>query len=236
MDRSVTILGIDTSARTCTACLYADRVLSSYTQTDGPTHSQQLLPAVRQILDEGNCSVAQLDAISVSVGPGSFTGLRIGISAVKGLSFSRRIPCVPVSTLEALATNAADYEGFTVCALMDARRGEFYYGLFSIRNGIAHRLKEDCALSGETIAREIASTEKRLILGDGAEKFVFLFSEFAKDLAPLEMRYQKGESVAILGRRLFLEGKWVSCHALSPSYLRLPQAEREWNEKHQSVK
>ncbi len=227
----MTVLGIDTSAVTCSVALYSDRLLSQFTLTNGPTHSQTLLPAVASVLKEANLSVSDLSAIAVSVGPGSFTGLRIGISTVKGLAFADDIPCVPVSTLEALAVNARQWEGCLVCPLMDARRGEFYNALFRIENGIPVRLTPDRALPGETVLEEIKGEASLLLLGDGAEKFVAMFPEFAPALASEDIRFQCGESVAILGQKGANHRTVISCHQLSPAYLRLPQAEREWLEK-----
>ena len=227
----MTVLGIDTSAVTCAVALYSDRLLSAFSLTNGPTHSQTLLPAIQSVLREGETAVSQLDAIAISVGPGSFTGLRIGISTVKGLAFSDQIPCVPVSTLEALAVNARSLEGVMVCSLMDARRGEFYNSLFRIENGFPVRLTSDRALPGEEIVKEIQGESSLLLLGDGAEKFCSMFSDFSPYLATEDMRYQSGESVAILGQKDAMQKKMISCHQLSPAYLRLPQAEREWLEK-----
>lgn len=226
------VLGIDTSAVVCSVALISDRdTLAFKTVSEGLTHSETLLPLIREILNECNTSVSGLDAIAISNGPGSFTGLRIGISAVKGLAVSDRIPCIGVSTLEALAMNAIEYEATLICPVMDARRGEFYNGLFQVKDHCLIRLCEDRAVHGEKIAEELSNYEKVLILGDGAEKFVSQYPEFAECIAPFELRYQSGNSVARLGVNLLESGASVSCKELSPKYLRLPQAEREWNEK-----
>ncbi len=227
----MTVLGIDTSAVTCSVALYSDRLLSSFNLTNGPTHSQTLLPAIMDVLKEAKLSVSDLSAIAISAGPGSFTGLRIGISTVKGLAFADQIPCVPVSTLEALAVNARHLEGSLVCPLMDARRGEFYNALFRMEQGVPIRLTPDRALPGETILEQIKGEENLLLLGDGAEKFVSMFPELESYLASEDIRFQNGESVAILGQREANNQNVISCHQLSPAYLRLPQAEREWLEK-----
>lgn len=230
------ILGIDTTATACSVALYSDRLLAQESVLHGPTHSQTLLPFVKKVLEDGGCTLGELDLISISAGPGSFTGLRIGISAVKGLAFSDSIPCVGVSTLEALATNARILEGFTVCPVMDARRSEFYNALFRIENGVPIRLTEDRAISGENLAAECASFSKLIVLGDGAEKFSAMFPGFLAALAPEDIRYQNGESVCLVGLRDHERGKTVSCNDLSPAYLRLPQAEREWLNKNKSQK
>lgn len=226
------VLGIDTSAVVCSVAVVSDHeTLASKTVSEGLTHSETLLPSIKEILRESDTSISSLDGIAVSHGPGSFTGLRIGISAVKGLAISHSIPCIGVSTLEALAMNALDFEGMVICPVMDARRGEFYNGLFRIQDRSLIRLCEDRAVHGEKIAEELAMYESVLILGDGAEKFTQQNPQFAECLAPLDWRYQSGDSVARLGLCLIKSGFSKFCKELSPKYLRLPQAEREWNEK-----
>lgn len=227
------VLGIDTSAVVCSVSLVCDgKTALSRTVSEGLTHSETLLPLIKEILEESRCRVSDLDAIAISHGPGSFTGLRIGISAVKGLAVSHNIPCIGVSTVEALAMNALDYEGI-VCPVMDARRGEFYNALFRVKDHTLVRLCEDRAVHGDRIAEELSQYENEnvLILGDGAEKFVQQKPEFTQAIAPLDLRFQSGDSVAKLGIRMMESGYSVSCKELSPKYLRLPQAEREWNAK-----
>ncbi len=226
------VLGIDTSAVVCSVALVSDdETIASKTLSDGLTHSETLLPLVKEILEESKTMLSDLDGIAISHGPGSFTGLRIGISAVKGLAISHGIPCIGVSTIEALAMNAIDFEGTLVCPVMDARRGEFYNGLFRIENGNLIRLCEDRAIPGEAIAQELTAYENVMILGDGSDKFIQQNSDFSECIAPLDLRYQSGCSVAKLGLRSIKSGISTSCTSLSPKYLRLPQAEREWNER-----
>lgn len=225
------VLGIDTSAIVCSVALVSDKTLASGTVSDGLTHSETLLPLIKEVLRQGNTPLSELSGVAVSHGPGSFTGLRIGISAVKGLTVSQRIPCIGVSTLEALAMNAVSYEGFVICPVMDARRGEFYNALFRVDGKKLVRLCEDRAISGNDLAGELSSFENVLILGDGAEKFIQQNSTFANCIAPEEIRYQSGESVARLGLASLNNGEFLNCKELSPRYLRLPQAEREWNER-----
>ena len=225
------VLGIDTSAIVCSVALVSDKTLASGTVSDGLTHSETLLPLIKEVLRQGNTPLSELSGVAVSHGPGSFTGLRIGISAVKGLTVSQRIPCIGVSTLEALAMNGVSYEGFVICPVMDARRGEFYNALFRVDGKKLVRLCEDRAISGNDLASELSSFENVLILGDGAEKFIQQNSTFANRIAPEEIRYQSGESVARLGLASLNNGEFLNCKELSPRYLRLPQAEREWNER-----
>ena len=226
------ILGIDTSAVVCSVALVSDcKTLFAKTVSEGLTHSETLLPLIKEAFEACDFSVSDLDGIAVSHGPGSFTGLRIGISAVKGLAISHGIPCIGVSTIEALAMNAIEEDGVVICPVMDARRGEFYNGLFRVQNHSLIRLCEDRAVHGDRIAEELAQYENVLILGDGAEKFVQQKPEFLPFLASPKLRYQSGESVAKLGFLMMKSGGSIVCNELSPKYLRLPQAEREWNAK-----
>jgi len=226
------VLGIDTSAKTCSTALLQDgAIISSHFLGEGLTHSQTLLPMIKKTLEESDCSVTDLDLISITSGPGSFTGLRIGISSVKGLAFSHQIPCVGVSTLEAAAENCVEYEGYVASVLMDARRGEFYNALFRIENGSPCRLTEDRAICGEAIANELKNFEKIILLGDGAGKFASDFPELENALSPESIRYQCGVGAAIQGIKKNALGFATSAALLAPVYLRLPQAEREWQAK-----
>ena len=223
------ILGIDTSAKVCSVAVTEDgKVLFSRTLSDGLTHSETLLPLIKTALESAEKKISDLSAIAITCGPGSFTGLRIGISTVKGLAIANNIPCASISTLEALAYNGMNYEGSLICACMDARRGEYYNALFRVEDSSLIRVTEDRALPGDEIYSEICNEEKVLVVGDGAEKFVSEHTSFVDFLAPIEIRLQSGVSVAKLGEEAAKEGKMLSCAELSPIYLRLPQAEREW--------
>ena len=223
----MTVLGIDTSAIVCRVALITDEtVIASKTISNGLTHSETLLPLIKELLLCGNLSLRDIDCISISTGPGSFTGLRIGISTAKGLGISLNTPCYSASTLEALAVNALMYEGKIICPVMDARRGEFYNALFQVKEGKLVRLCPDRAIPGTEIYKEIFDKDF-VVLGDGAEKFVEQNSIDEKVLVPEEIRRQSGISVAKLAMKKS-NGDYVSCEALSPSYIRIPQAEREY--------
>lgn len=228
------VLGVDTSAKVCAAALLSgDRVLSSFAEQNGFTHTQTLLPGIIDLLEKNRLNADELDCIAVSCGPGSFTGLRIGIATVKGLAFLKSTPCVPVSTLEALAWRALEFtDQALICPVMDARRGEFYNALFSLSGGVITRLTSDRAISAAALYEEIQKQENLIILGDGSEKLIDALGLPDTLLAPLNFRYQSGEAVARLGMRLFRSGSFVSPEELSPKYLRLPQAERDWHKNH----
>lgn len=226
------VLGIDTSAKTCSAAVFQDETcLSSRLIGEGLTHSQTLLPLIKELLCESKIALSEIDLIAITAGPGSFTGLRIGISTVKGLAFPDDIACIGVSTLAACAENCSAYEGYVICPLMDARRGEFYNALFLIRDGLPCRMTDDRAISGEALREELKDQEKLVLIGDGAEKFASLFPEFLPFLSPSDIRFQSGKGAALLGKREFNKDLKYSAKHLAPVYLRLPQAEREWQAK-----
>lgn len=225
------ILGIDSSAITAGCALYEDgRLVAEEFFNTSHTHSETLLPMVKSMLDNARLTLGSVDKIAVTTGPGSFTGLRIGISCVKGMCFGAEKPCVPVSTLEAIAFNFVGIDGI-VCACMDARRRQVYNALFRSENGVITRLCEDRALSLAELDSELSALNERVILaGDGAE-LAHAFTEKRYELAPTALRFQRGSGVCLAA-----EGKpAVAAAALMPSYLRLPQAERERLEKEREI-
>ncbi len=225
------ILGLDSTAVTASAAVADFRdgtpaTYSLFTVKNKLTHSENLMPMVEHVLQIYGASVSELDLLAVNAGPGSFTGVRIGVSTVKGLAYPRSLPCAAVSTLEALAENLSGTEG-TVCALMDARRGQFYCALFS--SGI--RLTSDDCLSADELKALLKDRQQPLTLcGDGALPFLSLCDEQEKHrfrAANPVCREQNALSTAICGYRLYAAGKAVNGKDLRPIYLRLPQAERE---------
>lgn len=192
------------------------------------THSQTLLPMITDMLSNAGMTVADVDALAVAHGPGSFTGVRIGVAAVKGLAFAEDLPCIGVSTLAGMAArfNGVPYTGL-ILAAMDARCQQIYTALFSCENGTVTRLTPDEALPLAEVAERLKNrTEPILVMGDGA----LLCCEALKNTvptlrpAPVGLRLQHAIGVAVAA---VLEGQTVSGDALLPVYLRLPQAERE---------
>ena len=220
------ILGIDSTAVSASAAV-ADvengevRTYSECTTLGKMTHSENLLPMIDHVLSVSGKTIGDVELLAVNAGPGSFTGVRIGVATVKGLAYPKGLPCAAVSTLASLAKNVEGTPG-TVCALMDARRGQFYYALFE--NGV--RLTEDDVASAEEILQKFSGTT--LLVGDGAALFASLTGGKADvRLTPVGSRIQSGLSVALCAEELFRAGKTVSGKDLRPVYLRLPQAERE---------
>lgn len=217
------ILGIDSSAVTAGCALYDNgKIVAEQFLNTRHTHSETLLPMVASMLESAGLTLAEVDIIAVTTGPGSFTGLRIGISCVKGLAEGAGKPCVAVSTTEAVAYNFAHIDGI-ICACMDARCKQVYNALFRSENGVITRLCEDRAIAASALSEELSGLNGGIILaGDGAE-LMHEATERRYTLAPPLLRYQRGSGVCFAA-----EGKpEISAAALMPAYLRLPQAERE---------
>lgn len=223
------LLAVESSAGPASVAVLEDeKILGESFVNTRQTHSQTLLPMVQGLLMSLGKRCDEIDLFAVSNGPGSFTGVRIGVACVKGLAFPQNTPCCGVSTLEAIAGNGRAFEGVVLCAAMDARRSQVYNALFEVKNGELCRLTEDRAISIEALSQECAPYGDRLLLlGDGAALCHETMKGFGARLAPEELRYQRASSVAFAARRLFAQGKQRSPAELLPVYLRPPQAERE---------
>ena len=215
------ILSVDSSAVTASAALTdGDSVIKSEFANTGLTHSETLLPMIKRVMDGTEFSA--LDAIAITAGPGSFTGVRIGVATVKGLAFENDTPCIFVSTLEAIAYNFIDTD-CVVCAVMDARRMQFYNALFKIENGVCRRLTPDRAIALEDLKRELKAFESVIIAGDGARLCHSALTMESAHL-PDEIRiYQNATAVAKAAQGK----KTVPPAALMPTYLRQSQAEQQ---------
>ena len=194
------ILALETSAKAVSAAVTEDgKVLASGYQDTGLTHSRTLMPIVEHILKNTDLTVQDCDVIAVAAGPGSFTGIRIGVSAAKGLAFAAEKPAVGVSTLAAMARNVAWLDGLVICA-MDARRQQVYNALFQAENGTLTRLTPDRAISLEDLAAEIKGDHRpKIIVGDGARLCYNSLSEqgISCRMAPPHLVMQSAVSVAL---------------------------------------
>ena len=213
---------------TCALCRDGELVAQSY-QNSGLTHSRTLLPMVRDMLANSQLTLEQVDVIAVAAGPGSFTGLRIGLAAVKGLAFPRETLCAPVSTLEALAA-AHTGEGTVLCAL-DARRAQVYSAAFDLATH--GRLLEDDARAVADLADFVENCKKPLFfVGDGAALCYNKYGEIPGVLAvPPALRGGRAAAVALVAKQMARHGETVLPEALLPDYHRLSQAERERAER-----
>ena len=204
------------------------KLLGESYQNTGLTHSQTLMVMAEDLLKQCNKTVQDVTAVAVAEGPGSFTGVRIGVAAAKGFAWGREIPCYGISTLEAMAESLGIYEGY-VCPVMDARRSQVYNALFYVNNGVVERRKEDRAISLADLGAELAELDAPIFLvGDGSDLTHRTLKEQVNVILPPEHRkHQRATGVAILAARQAAQGDVPSGGALTPNYLRLSQAERE---------
>lgn len=232
------ILAIETSAKAASVCLCKDEFLvaQSY-QNSGLTHSQTILPMCEAMLNSCGVSAKDIDLIACAAGPGSFTGLRIGLSTAKGLAWSLGTPCCGVSTLEAMAWQLAHRPGEILCA-MDARRKQVYNARFCSDGTQLTRLTEDRAIALDDLFFEIDEKTSQVIVGDGAE-LCYNYGRakgFHLELAPSHLRFQSAWGVARAALRQMAEGEVTDAQDLAANYIRLSQAERERLERMQNTK
>ena len=228
------ILAFETSAKAASAALLEDgRLLGESYQNTGLTHSQTLLVMAENLLAQCGKTVAEVTAVAVAAGPGSFTGVRIGVAAAKGFAWGRELPCYGVSTLEAMALSLGAWQGY-VCPCMDARRSQVYNALFSVSQGTLERLREDRAIALSELAEELKALDGPIFLvGDGSTlTYRTLSGEIPNLVLPPEHRmHQRADGVALLAAQKIAAGEPGDANALTPNYLRLSQAERERMEK-----
>ena len=221
------LLAFESSAVSASVALTEDdRLIAQSFQNCGLTHSRTLLPMAESLLQNCGLSLGAVDGRAVAYGPGSFTGIRIGVATLKGLAFGADKPCVGVSTLEAMAWGARALGG-TLCCVMDARAGQVYNALFSIENLAPTRLCADRAVTIENLGQEIGQ-KPYFLVGDGAELCYNKLKDICSGvrLAPSEMRYATGYGVAAVALPLFSRGETLTPQQLDAFYLRRPQAER----------
>ena len=224
------ILAVDTAGKTAgVALLQDDRLLYEVYLDAGMTHSETLMPMIDTCLKLCGMSCADIDLYGVNAGPGSFTGLRIGLAAVKGLALPRETPCAPVSTLEALALPQQG-EGTVLCAL-DARRGEVYWAAFDLATHA--RLTPDAAQPVDALTDFVANCKKPLFfVGDGAPLCYNKFGAQPGVLScPPSLQAPRALGICLAALRMQADGEACPPEALRPQYLRLSQAERERAER-----
>ena len=231
------ILALDSTAVVASVALCRDTSpIAAFTVKNGNTHSETLLPMVEAVLKTAGYTVDDVDLFACSVGPGSFTGVRIGAATIKGLAFGKGKPCAEVSALEALAENLVPQKGI-LCPVMNARRGQLYNALFRYENGKLCRLCEDRAISATDLCKELNTTGDPVTLsGDGVAEFKRLCPTFVSEQVSEHLIDQNAISVAKCAFRAYSEGHTCTDGALKPVYLRLPQAERERLERQNEKK
>lgn len=229
------ILGIESSAQSASAAIVKDgKLLSEMFLNVGLTHSVTLMPLIRQSVESAGLSVDDIDAVAVSNGPGSFTGVRIGVSTAKGIAQPGDKLCVPVSTLEAIAYPLKNSNAIVV-SVMDARCQQVYCAVFDCHNNEMARISQDDAVSLENLCGMLKKFDKDIILiGDGTDiAYNFLSAEIPNlyKSSPI-FKYQRASSVAMLAENKISNNEGVTtANDLVPSYLRLSQAERELKKK-----
>lgn len=224
------ILAIDTSGPVAGCAVMADgRIVHSIAMNHGLTHSESVMPAVEAVMDASGLTCADIDVFAAVAGPGSFTGVRIGVCAAKGFAHAADKPCVAVHALEALAMNFYGFDGL-VCPILDARRSQVYCALFDTKDGWPVRVMEDDAVALSALLEKLPEGRKIMFCGDGlgvhAKAIADTLGERAV-IAPANLRDLRADAVCALAEHH--REDWVRAHELRPVYLRAPQAERERN-------
>ena len=229
------ILALDSSSLTASAAIVENgKIVSEFFLNAGLTHSETLAPMIKSVFDCSNILPDEIDLYAVTVGPGSFTGLRIGLATIKAMALTNNKPCVGISSLHALALNTDKYEK-TVCVCMDARKGGIYNAVFNVKNGKITRITQDRAICIEDLIVQLRNSSNVVqFIGDGAlicynsmvskwgSNNVFLIDE--KDM------YIKSSNVGFVAEKMYCEGIFTDACSLNPSYIKIPQAERLLNE------
>lgn len=224
------LLAFETSAKAASVALFdGEKLLGESYQNTGLTHSQTLLVMAQDLLNQCSKTPNDVQAVAVANGPGSFTGVRIGVAAAKGFAWGSEIPCYGVSTLEAMALGLGAYEGI-VCPVMDARRSQVYNALFDASQANLTRIAPDRAISLEDLGAELKNAEKPIFLvGDGSILCYHTLKDTLPNLVmPAENRmHQRAVGVGLAALQAIAAGEAGDGNALAPNYLRLSQAERE---------
>ncbi len=232
------ILAFETSAKAASVALMENgKLLGESYQNTGLTHSQTLMSMAEDLLDTCGKTPQQVDAVAVAAGPGSFTGVRIGVAAAKGFAWGRQLPCYGVSTLEAMARNLGIWNGYVV-PTMDARRSQTYTALFHAQQGELTRKMDDCATSFEELGNILKNCQEPIFLvGDGAILCYNTLLEAVPNLVlPPEHRlHQRAAGVALVAQQKMDAGESGDGASLTPNYLRLSQAERERENREKGV-
>ena len=231
------ILAFETSAKAASVALTQDgKLLGESYQNTGLTHSQTLMVMAEDLLKQCGVEVSRLDAVAVANGPGSFTGIRIGVAAAKGLAWGAELPCCGTSTLASMAVGLGVWQGY-VCPVMDARRGQVYNALFHVDCGKYTRVRDDRAISLRDLAEDVKNlAEPIFLVGDGSILCYNTLPEMipALVLPPEHRMHQRATGVALEAQRMLQCGECTDAAGLVPNYLRLSQAERERNERMQN--
>ena len=234
------ILALDSSGLVASVAVVEDnQLLAEYTVNYKKTHSQTLLPMIDEICKMTEFDIQNIDAIAVSAGPGSFTGLRIGSATAKGLGLALNKPLIHVPTLEAMAYNIFDTDKL-ICPIMDARRSQVYTGIYRSQNGEVETVANQCAIAVEELINILNGLNEEVIfVGDGIPVFKAILDKELKVkhlYAPAQLNRQRAGSVAEAGKHYYNKGMTERPEEHKPDYLRPSQAEREYAEKNREKK
>ena len=228
------ILAFETTAKAgSVALLEENRLLGESYQNTGLTHSQTLMVMAEDLLKQCGKQLSDVTHVAVAEGPGSFTGIRIGVAAAKGFSWGAQLPCYGVSTLESMALTLGAWQGY-VCPVMDARRSQVYNALFYVNRGVMERVSQDRAIALADLAQELTELKEPIFLvGDGSSLTWQTLKDTVSDLVlpPEHRMHQRASGVALAAAAKIAAKEIGDGAALTPNYLRLSQAERERMEK-----
>ena len=227
----MTILALDTSGENCSACIMDEsKVIADFNISTGTTHSETLLPMIDTMCKYANIDLKDIDAFACSIGPGSFTGLRIGIATIKGFALSLDKKVVGITTLESLAQNVSAFNGL-ICSVLDAKNDNVYAGIYQNENGTLTRKGEYQTGTIDELIETLKNISQDIIfVGDGSISFKEKFQEALQEkahFAPLHLAHQLSTSVANLALQKFKNGEFETANSLMPMYLKKSQAERE---------
>ena len=233
--KTMRVLAIDSSGLTATVAVVEDeQTVAEYTVNYKKTHSQTLLPMIDEVKKMIDLDLSSIDAIAVSGGPGSFTGLRIGSATAKGLGLALKKPLIAIPTVEGLAYNLYDISGL-ICPIMDARRKQVYTGIYRFTDHQLKVVEDQMAVPMETVIEKLNQYgEAVTFLGDGVSVFHELIAEkmtVPYSFAPAHVNKQRAAAVAALGEIYYRQGKTETAMEHVPDYLRVSQAERERAER-----
>lgn len=228
------ILGIETTGAYASVSLMKDdKIIGHVSGNDRFSHLQNLIPQVQEVIKDNKLSIGDIELIAVSCGPGSFTGIRIGVSTARALSQVLNIPCVAVSSLAALAMRAdvkTAAENLLICPMFDARRNQVYAGGYILKEGYPVEEIEAGPYMLDEFLAKTGEYDRILLLGDAIDKYSDQIAELRPEgtgTAPESIRYQDASFVAKLGKKLYAENGGLSYNQLQPEYMRLPEAERK---------
>lgn len=225
------ILAMDTSTNVATAAILEDDVIiGEYSCNKGKTHSQRLMPMIQNLLEAVDLKASDMDAFAASIGPGSFTGLRIGVTTVKAMAFAAQKPVLSVYTLDALAYNLSTSKAI-ICPVLDARNNQVFTAVYKFSDKKMERLTDYLGIHINELADILGNMEGDIVfLGDAALMHEAFFTERLGgrvSVAPPNTALARASSVAVLAKQAYEKGAGEDCYDMNPFYLRKSQAERE---------